>query len=439
MSTIDLLKGQTKAKWDTQKYAVNMERIGCVILGGGQGTRLFPLTTKRCKPAIPFGGRYRLIDIPISNALHAGCRQLFVLTQFLSSSLHRHISQSYPTLSTSKGYVEVLGVEQKSQNSGWYQGTADAVRQNIAYLAETPVDYFLILSGDQLYNMDLQEMIAFAFEKDADLVISSLPVSEKDAKRMGLLKLDENQQIVDFYEKPQDEAILKHFEIPKKIRGEDECNYLGSMGIYLFKKKALIRLLLDDPREDFGKHLIPTALKNGGVYGHIFKGYWEDIGTVESFFRANLALTEASPAFQCHLDQAPIFSGSHHLPGPKIKNTFLKDTIVCEGCIVAAEKVTRSILGPRTCIGEGCILDSTYIMGNDYYCHPAELTNPHTPKIGKDCIIRNTIVDTNASIGDHVELINRENLTHYDSDLLYIRDGVIVIPYGVHIPDGFSL
>jgi glucose-1-phosphate adenylyltransferase len=431
--------GPHKEKWDAGRFAINMDRIGCIILGGGQGTRLFPLTTRRCKPAVPFGGRYRLIDIPISNALHAGCEKLFILTQFLSSSLHRHISQSYPNLSTTKGFVEVLGVEQKSTNSGWYQGTADAVRQNLSYLTETPVDYFLILSGDQLYNMNLQEMIAFAFEKDADLVVASLPVEEKEAKRMGLLKLNDSQEVVDFYEKPQDDAILKLFEVPASMKKRVPKNYLGSMGIYLFKKQTLIQLLADDLREDFGKHLIPTAVKQGGVYSYLFDGYWEDIGTVETFFHANLALTAQEPKFQCHLDHAPIYSGAHHLPGPKIKNTRLKETIVCEGSLVSADRVTRSILGPRTIVGEETVIDSSYIMGNDYYAHPAELRNPHMPSIGMGCVIKNAIIDTNVFIGNDVEITNREKLTHYDSDLLFIRDGVVVIPHGVRIPNGFKI
>lgn len=416
---------------------IDMNRVAAIILGGGQGTRLFPLTQSRCKPAICFGGRYRLIDVPISNAINSGCHKLFVITQFLSSSLHQHIFQTYRYDIFSSGFLELLPAEQKPKHQEWFQGTADAVRQNIDYFIETPVDYFLILSGDQLYNMDYQEMMRVAKQTDADLTIAALPVDKPNAKRMGLLNIDADNCVVDFCEKPQQEELLQ------SMRCEicpEERPYLGSMGIYLFKREALLRLLEQDLREDFGKHLIPTKVADGSVAAYIFQGYWEDIGTIESFYNANIALTEPDPLFDCYEEQRPIFSRRYNLPGPKIYDTFVKNAIICEGCVVKGAEVSRSILGPRVVVKKGTVIRDAYLMGNEFYKPPIRSGRlPDELSIGENCLIQKAVLDKHVQIGNGVQLINKNKLSHYNSEDVYIRDGIIVVPRGASLPDGFIL
>lgn len=425
---------------------VDMQRVATIILGGGQGTRLLPLTNARCKPALPFGGKYRLIDIPMSNAINSGCLKIFIVTQFLSNSLHQHISSTYRPGTIYPGFIELLSVEQKPTYKEWFQGTADAIRQNINHLAEVPVDYFLILSGDQLYNMNFQHMVRFAKETNADLVVASLPVNEKDAKRMGLLKLNEDRFITEFYEKPQTKALLDRMRMPEftlKQVGQNvdkECQYLGSMGIYLFKRQALFDLLTKDTREDFGNHLIPTKVAQGNVAAFIHEGYWEDIGTVESFYKANMALTSANPAFDCYDQLNPIFSYNHHLPAPRIYDAQIQQSLICEGSIVEATEVSSSIIGPRSVVKKGCIIRNSYLMGNDFYHPPTQA--PHLPEqfcIDENCIINHAIIDKQVWIGKDVKLINKKKLKHYDGDGVFIRDGIIIVTKNTHLPDGFIL
>jgi glucose-1-phosphate adenylyltransferase len=429
-------------------HSVDMNRVGCIILGGGQGTRLYPLTATRCKPAIYFGGRYRLIDVPVSNSLNSNCNKIYIITQFLSSSLHRHIFQTYHMDTFSNRFIDILTAEQKHNTKAWYEGTADAVRQNLEYFIETPADYFLILSGDQLYNFDFKEMVGFAMEKDADLVIATIPVAESDAKRMGILKIDETNRITDFYEKPQEKAVLEQLKVDDSIlenagvEPSSQRQYLGSMGIYLFKRQALFDLLQEDPREDFGKHLIPTKLRQkGGLYSYMYNGYWEDIGTIESFYQANMALTQPNPAFDCYSESNPIFTSRYNLPGPKISNTQIKDSIICEGSIIEADEVTNTILGPRTVMKKGSIIRESYLMGNDYYQTPIQ-NHQHFPEeltIGENCIIKKTIIDKNVHIGNGVQLINKNKLQEYNGEGICIRDGIIVVMRSADIPDGFIL
>ena len=360
---------------------LDMSRVACIILGGGQGSRLYPLTDTRCKPAICFGGRYCLIDVPVSNAINSDCHKIFVVTQFLSSSLHRHIFQTYRLDSFSSGFIEILAAEQRPTKQTWFQGTADAVRENINYIVETPVDYFLILSGDQLYNFDFRNMVQFAKNTDADLVIGAVPVDMKDAQRMGVLKIDKNDFITEFVEKPQEKDVLDKLRCHPSVLERvglpvyNNKDYLANMGIYLFKRQALLDLLNEDPREDFGKHLIPTKLKQGNVAAFLYNGYWEDIGTIESFYKANIALTKENPEFKCYDEANPIYTSRYNLPGPKISNTFIYESIVCEGSIIEASEVTNSILGPRTVIRKGAIIKDSYLMGNDFYNPPMRNTN----------------------------------------------------------------
>lgn len=424
---------------------VDMNRVASIILGGGQGTRLFPLTVTRCKPAISFGGRYRLIDIPMSNSINSGCQKIYIVTQFLSASLHQHIFKTYRLGTFSSGFIELLPAEQKHQNNMWYQGTADAVRQNLDYFAEAPVDYFLILSGDQLYNIDFQKMVHFARQSNADLVVASLPIQEQDAKRMGLLKIDDSYKITSFVEKPQESHLLEPMRLDQKevtqyALDPSEDHYLASMGIYLFKRDALFKLLFEDPREDFGKHLIPTKVDEGKAYAFIHKGYWEDIGTIESFYKANIALTTQEPHFDWYDEERPIFTSPNNLPGPKIYNSHINHSIICEGCIVDADEVSNSILGPRSIVKKGSIIRSSYLMGNDYYTPPIRTERlPTELQIGENCIIRNTIIDKHVHVGNGVQLINKNKLNTYDSSDVYIRDGIIIVTRGATLPDGFIL
>jgi glucose-1-phosphate adenylyltransferase len=420
--------------------SVDMSRVAAIILGGGQGTRLFPLTQSRCKPAISFGGRYRLIDVPISNSVNSGCHKIFIITQFLSSSLHQHIFNTYRHDIFSSGFLELLPAEEKPSQKEWFQGTADAVRQNLDYFVEAPVDYFLILSGDQLYHMDYQEMIRAAKESDADLLVASLPINSQEAKRMGVLRINENQTIVEFVEKPQDEAVLQKLRQPVEGMTTPEKPFLGSMGIYVFKREALIEFLEKTQHADFGKHLIPAAVSQGRAATYIYQGYWEDIGTVGSFYDANMALTVTEPLFDCYDEHWPLYSNRYNLPGPKIFNSCIKNSIICEGCIVEADQVTHSILGPRTVVKSGSIIRDTYIMGNDFYIPPIHTSRlPQQLHIGEDCLIQKAILDKHVHLGKGVQLINKNRLPHYDGEQIFIRDGIIVVPRGVSLPDGFIL
>lgn len=430
-----------------ERHHVDMKSVASVILGGGEGTRLYPLTLTRCKPAINFGGKYRLIDVPISNSLHAECHKIFVLTQFLSSSLHHHIFQTYMQGGRTAGLIEILTAEQKPSQKSWYQGTADAVRQNIDYLLENPVEFFLILSGDQLYNIDFQEMLIFAKETDADVVVASLPVNAQDASRMGILKVNASHFITDFHEKPKDKEVLNRLKSPREVierigvAANSKRDYLGSMGIYLFKRKALADLLMQDAREDFGKHLIPTMVSQGRAAAFLYEGYWEDIGTIESFYEANMALTEPKPRFSFYSEERPIFTCRYDLPPSKFLNTQIKQSILCDGSVVEADEISHSILGPRTVIHKGAIIRDSYLMGNDYYASTVldHQSLPPEPHIGENCIISRTIIDKNVTIGKGVQLINKQKLEHYDGDHVFIRDGIIIVSRGASIPDGFIL
>lgn len=431
----------------SNKMSTDMRHVTTIILAGGNGTRLDPLTNTRCKPAVCFGGKYRLIDIPISNAIHSGCSKIFVISQYLSSSLNRHIFNTFHPGVFSSTEIEMISVEQKHGEKNWFQGTACAVRQNMHYFTELPTDYFLILSGDQVYNMDYQHMIDFAKETQADLVVATLPVDENDAKRMGIMRLDENSFVKEFYEKPQEQGVLDQFRIStsilEKTTGkavDEKRQFLGSMGIYVFKRQALIDLLQNDSREDFGKHLIPTKVRQGNVAAYIHHGYWEDIGTIGSFFKANIGLTASNPEFNCYEHNKHIFFRQHYLAAPKITYSAIKNSIICDGSIVEAAEVTNSIIGLRSLIKHGSIIRNSYLIGNEFqgsHVHPEYLAN--SPRIGENCLIDHAIIDKNVHIGNHVQLINKDKLQNYTSDKICIRDGIIVVPQGAHLPDGFIL
>lgn len=426
--------------------STKIESVASIVLAGGQGTRLQPLTTTRCKPAVSFGGRYRLIDIPISNSLNSKIHKIFVISQYLAGSLKHHINDTYLPGNFQKGDLEMLSPEETTQGPNWFKGTADAVRKNWQHLSQTPVEYFLILSGDQLYNIDFIQMLTFAKKTNADLVIASIPVEEAEAKRMGLLNINKDGLVEDFIEKPSDPKILKKFQLSKKQAEKSHKDgkhplYLGSMGIYVFKKEVLARLL-EEVGDDFGHDLIPLKVKSGNTYAFIYDGYWEDIGTIGSFYKANLALTETK---QEHLDiydqDNPIYSRPCNLPNAEIIGTNISDSIISPGAIIEAKEIRHSIIGVSSCIHKGTVIKDSVILGNHFYPESFSQDKPLTTyfSIGENCVIEKAIIDEHTHIGNNVRLINQDHLTKYDGNGVYIRDGIIVVTSGAVIPDGFTL
>lgn len=420
---------------NSDKMQLN-EKIASIVLAGGLGTRLHPLTLHRCKPSVCFGGRYRLIDIPISNSLNSQIFQIYVISQYFASFLGQHLSSAYPHNTLQKGNLEMLCPEETSQGPNWFLGTADAVRKNIDYINNSCLEYFLILSGDQLYNIDLMKMVEFAVERKADLVVAALPVEVKEATRMGLLKISSNHQIVDFIEKPKDPAVLEKFSFCQISKEMKSC-YLGSMGIYVFKKQALIDLLQKEG-DDFGKDLIPLQVKKGGSYAFVYEGYWEDIGTVDSYYQANLALIEQKNCIDIDDPYSPIYTAPHNLPSAKISNAKIERSIISQGCFIEAKEVTHSVVGLRTRIGKGTIVKESIIMGNHGEGRGLDLEDSYL-NIGENCILEKAIIDEQATIGNGVILTNKENLTQYDGDGVFIRDGIIIVASGTKVPDGFTL
>lgn len=421
--------------------------IVSVILAGGKGTRLAPLTNYHSKPAISYGGRYKLIDIPISNSLNSNIRNIYVIGQYLTSELNHHLSQTYQFDPFFPGMVDFITPEELPNGEKiWFNGTADAVRKSLDKILKSPVDYILILSGDQLYNINFQKMLEFAIEKDADLTISSIPVEEEDAYRMGLLKINDDCYVTDFYEKPQEKNILDDFSLPKsffefwKPRNE-KAQYLASMGIYIFKREALVNLLEKDPREDFGKHLIPTEIKSKKTAAFVYEGYWEDIGTIKSYYESNMALTDPHDSrLKMHDEKNPIYTKENHLPGSKIWGTQVTSSIICEGGIISAKELTRSIIGLRMKIAQKSIIRDSILLGNNYYEAPSHQDQlPEKFQIGENCLIEKAIIDEHVHIGNNVQLINKNNLETYDGDGIFIRDGIIIVTSGTNIPDGFIL
>lgn len=422
------------------------KQVSCIILAGGQGTRLFPLTQERCKPAISFGGRYRLIDIPLSHALNARIQSVYVISQYLASGLHQHILETYQLDLFRDSRIFLLSPEESLHKRVWYKGTADAIRQNLEHFKASSVDYFLILSGDQLYNMDLHEMLLFAKKTDADLVVAALPVETAEAHRMGVLNINPQNEILDFVEKPTDPKELERFALePAFLKNHPDKNpqkphFLGSMGIYVFKRKALFALL-DLPGDDFGKDLIPLKVKAGKTSAFVYNGYWEDIGTVASYFKANLALTSQKNCLDTYDEKNPIFTHPENLPSPLIKETILKNALISQGALIEAKEISDSIIGFRVHVKKGTIIRNSIIMGNHTYS-AEEYQSPPLPQdfyIGENCHIENAIIDEHSQIGNNVQLINQNRLQQYDGNGVYIRDGIIIVTSGTTIPDNFVL
>ncbi len=410
-----------------------------IIMGGGAGTRLFPLTKDRAKPAVPLAGKYRLVDIPISNCINSGVRQVFVLTQFNSASLNRHISRTYKFDAFGRGFVEVLAAQQTPEGERWYQGTADAVRKNLRYFLEGDHQYYLILSGDQLYRMDFRQVMSQHLSSGADLTIATLPVSAQDATSLGIMKTDASGRIHEFVEKPKDPAILQSLQMPETTVRElglptTEPRYQASMGIYVFNRKALIESL-DNDRMDFGKNIIPDALKKYHVNAYNFQGYWEDIGTIRSFFNANLDLCKLVPQYDFFDSSAPIFTNARFLPATKINGATIREALISDGCIITDAHVETTVVGLRSIIERGTTIRETILMGADFYAGAAG-TDPNRPApgIGRNCRIERAIIDKNVHIGDNVVITPEGKPEHMDHENFYIRDGIVIIPKDAVIP-----
>lgn len=417
-------------------------RTAAIIMGGGAGTRLFPLTRERAKPAVPIGGKYRLVDIPISNCLNSDIRGIFVLTQFNSTSLHRHISESYKFDPFNNSFVEVLAAQQTPQGADWYQGTADAVRQNLHNFLDRDYDYFIVLSGDQLYRMDYRAILDQHIKTAADLTIACIPVNREAAPGFGIMKIDSDLSITQFVEKPQDPALLEELRLQPTLLSQlkephHEQLYLASMGIYLFNRQVLIDCL-NNKLPDFGKDVIPATIKTHHVQATIFRGYWEDIGTMRSFFNANLQLTDPNPPYSFYAPGAPIYTQSRFLPASVIEEATVHRAIISDGCIINAALITRCVIGIRSIIRSGTRLKNTIMMGADHY--ESELKDPldNLPPIGigHDCIIENAIIDKNARIGNNVIISPQGHENSSDGPGYSIREGIVVILKNAVIPSG---
>lgn len=416
-----------------------------IIMGGGRGTRLFPLTHRRSKPAVPLAGKYRLVDIPISNCINSGLRQVYVLTQFNTESLHRHIGDTYKFDPFSRDFVQILAAQQTPGHDEWYQGTADAVRQNISYFLERPYQYFLILSGDQLYRMDYREMIKQHIEDGADITIATTPVERESARSFGIMHTDGDRRITHFSEKPgSNDELLDTLKMPKALleksgMDSESERFQASMGIYLFNRAALEKCL-DNEFKDFGGDIIPESIKTQKVFSFVFKDYWEDIGTIRSFFEANLGLTSVVPSFNFFDNKNPIYSRARFLPASKINNAVIEEALVSDGCIISNAVIRRSIIGLRSIIETGCEITESVIMGSDSYekvtVNPDGTSSTTPLMIGHNTKIHRAIVDKNARIGNNVVIDPRGRK---DMDLVphcYIRDGIAIIPKSADIPDG---
>ncbi len=426
-----------------------MKNVLSIILGGGAGTRLYPLTKLRAKPAVPVAGKYRLIDIPVSNCINSEIYKIYILTQFNSASLNRHIARTYSFDGFSEGFVEVLAAQQTPESPSWFQGTADAVRKYLWLLEEWNVDEYLILSGDHLYRMDYRDFVKRHQETGADITLSVIPIDERRASDFGLMKIDDSGRIINFSEKPKGDA-LREMQVDTTVLGltPEQAKmqpYIASMGIYVFKKEVLIKLLRESlERTDFGKEIIPDASKEYRVQAYLFNGYWEDIGTIESFYNANLALTQQpQPPFSFYDEQAPIYTRPRYLPPSKLLDCQITQSIIGEGCILKNCRIEHSVLGVRSRIESGAMIEDSLLMGADYYQASAErqcsLEKGEVPVgIGTDTIIRRAIVDKNARIGHDVKIINKDNVQDADreSQGFYIRNGIVVVLKNALIPDG---
>ncbi len=425
-----------------KNYRSITSRFICLILGGGVGSRLYPLTKDRSKPAVPIGGRYRLIDIPISNCLNSGINKIFVLTQFNSASLNRHIKNSFHFDHFTNGFVDILAAEQTANNSDWFQGTADAVRQSVRNITVNDFDYVLILSGDQLYQMDFEMMAKYHVAQNADITIATIPVNAEDATSFGIMKVNQYGYINSFVEKPPMAELSKWKSAVEPKLVSEGREYLASMGIYIFTRSVLRDLLKKYPdATDFGKELIPNSLRAGlNVASYLYDGYWTDIGDIKSFFEANIAMADAIPQFNLFDNVNKIYTRARQLPPSKISGSSIQNSIISEGSIVHAKSVTNSVIGIRSRIGDNTIIKNTYIMGNDYFETLEDLKkNDLHIGIGRNCIIENAIIDKEVKIGDNVVIVGDKELADVETDYYVIKKGIVVVNKGAKIPDGTKI
>ena len=420
------------------------KNVIAIILGGGQGSRLSPLTESRSKPAVPIGGKYRLVDIPISNCMNSEIHRIFVLTQFNSASLNAHIKNTFHFSIFSNAFVDILAAEQTPDNPRWFQGTADAVRQCMPHFLNHEFDYALILSGDQLYQMNFNEMIKAHQESEADISIATLPVNAKDAPEFGILKTNSDSFINAFIEKPAPE-LLPEWEsnVSDQMKSEGKL-YLASMGIYIFNRKFLMDVMADSSTKDFGKEIIPQAVGHKRIYSFQYEGYWTDIGNIDSFFEANIGLTDDLPKFNLFDNDNKIFTRPRLLPPTKFKKTSIDKSIFSDGCIINAKEIASSVIGSRSRIGSDTIIHSTYVMGNDFYQNINDMeedvkNNKILMGIGERCFIKNTIVDKNCRIGNDVHINGGKHLENIANELYVIKDGIVVIKKGAIIPNNFTI
>ncbi|MGI9114899.1 MAG: glucose-1-phosphate adenylyltransferase [Chthoniobacterales bacterium] len=415
------------------------QRTLAIIMGGGAGTRLFPLTKDRAKPAVPLGGKYRLVDIPISNCLNSGLRSIYVLTQFNSMSLHRHIQASYKFDNFSRSFVEILAAQQTPETARWYQGTADAVRQNMRYFLERPFEFYLILSGDQLYRMDFRVLLHQHIRSGAEITLATKPVRREHASDFGIMLSGEDRRITRFVEKPKDAALLDELKMSTELlesihRKADEELFQASMGIYIFNRDVLVQCLEND-LVDFGKHIIPAAIEKRNVSAFIFDGYWEDIGTIRAFYEANLDLTDIVPEYSFFDSNAPVYTHPRFLPGSKINGAALQKSIISDGCIISDAHLDRCVVGIRSIINSGATIRNSVVMGADYY--EPESGGKIPIGVGKNCVIDRAIIDKNARIADGAVITPEGKPDDLDAGNYYIRDGIVVIPKDATIPPGF--
>lgn len=406
-----------------------MKDVLCVIMGGGRGTRLYPLTKERCKPAVPVAGKYRLIDIPVSNCLNSGLNKIYVLTQFNSESLNKHIARTYKLDPFSEGFVEIMAAEQTMGNKEWFQGTADAVRRCLKHFNDPAYKYIIVLSGDQLYKMNLKDMLDFHKEKKADITIACNPIyGKQNLNELGIIKLGENNRVINFFEKPQDAGRVK--EASTMLDGK-RC-FLVSMGIYIFNKETLVELLTESKRADFGKEVIPDAFTRKMTEAFIYKGYWRDIGSIKNFYDENLILTEPVPPIDFFDENWPVFTRPRHLPPLKVRNSKISKSIISEGCIIESATIKHSVIGLRSRVGENSVIEDSIIMGCDFYQSLDDILAEKSKGkpvmgIGKNCFIKKTILDKNVRIGDNVKIINEKKLKDSKGENHSIKDGIVIV------------
>ena len=419
---------------------VGPDQVLSVILGGGEGNRLFPLTKERAKPAVPIAGKYRLVDIPISLSLNSGIKRIFLLTQYLSSSLHRHVQQSYRFDDfVPRGFIEIVAAQKTREGTEWYQGTADAVRQGLIHFDNHPHEHVLILSGDQLYRMDFRKMLEHHISSGSDITVAALPVDKESAPRLGLLRVDAQRRITEFVEKPKDPKVLAG------LTGGDGMPagrpYLASMGIYIFRRETLRECLSATQGQDFGKDVLPEAIRFKKVSAYIYEGYWEDIGTIGAFYRANLDLLAPVPKFDFGLSSAPIYTRARFLPGSVVENSQVIRAIVSDGCVIQKSVLDDAVVGIRQRIGSECKIRRSILMGADYFetssqrDENARLGRPDVG-LGEGTIIEDAIIDKNVRIGRRVKIRAAGKPKEFDGDGFYVRDGIVVVPKGAVIPDG---